>query len=320
MLKSSDVKQLSDKLVPLAFNIDQDEKNCQSPLVKRYLNHYKINFSQSIDNVRHGFGSFEAAGFTIACHYWLTAFPRGTIFIFHGYLDHVGLFNHLIRFALQNDYAVVAYDLPGMGLSSGERASIDSFDSYHACMEACIQNFNKTVPQPWFGVGQSAGAIALIQHALTKGLTPFAKIALLAPLIRSFGWKRSRWTYTLGRFFIRSIRRVFVENSHDKEFLIFIKKNDPLQPKRLPLRWVGAMKAWIDGFGKFNSVKYPVLIIQGLADTTVDGGYNVRALKEKFPKAIVKGIPQGKHHLVAESAPYRAQVFAAIKSYLERPS
>ena len=318
MLKPSDVKQLSNSLVPLVFNIDQDEKNCQKPLVKNYLNHYKINFSQSIDNVRHGFGSFNAEGFTLACHYWLPSLAKGTIFIFHGYLDHVGLFNHLIRFSLQNDYAVVAYDLPGMGLSTGERASIDSFDQYYGCMETCIQGFRKCAPKPWYGVGQSTGAVALIQQILTKGMSPFSKIALLAPLIRSYGWTRSRWTYTFGRFFMRSIPRVFVENSHDKDFLNFIKKDDPLQPKRLPTRWVGAMKQWIENFDKFAVNDSQILIIQGLDDTTVDAEYNISVLRKKFPNAKVKEIPQGKHHLVAESAPYRAQVFAAVKSYLEK--
>lgn len=318
MFKPADIKQLSDKLVPLAYDIDKDESNCQSPIVKKYLSHYKIDFSQSIDNVRHGFGTFSAEGFTLACHYWLPSFPKGTIFIFHGYLDHVGLFNHLIRFSLQNDFAVVAYDLPGMGLSTGERASIDSFDRYHGCMQACLQGFRKCAPKPWYGVGQSTGAVALIQQTLTKGLMPFEKVALLAPLIRSFGWKRSRWTYSLGRFFIRSIPRVFVENSHDKSFLDFIKKEDPFQPKRLPTRWVGAMKDWIEDFDKFSPSESSILIIQGLNDTTVDAEYNLNALREKFPNATIKEIAQGKHFLVSESAPYRAQVFAAVKSFLEK--
>lgn len=318
MLKPADVKRLRDTLVPLTFNIEQDQKNCQKPLVKQYLSHYKIDFTQSIANVRHGFGSFEAAGFKLACHYWQPAFSKGTLFLFHGYLDHVGLFNHLIRFSLQNDYAVVAYDLPGMGLSSGEVGSIDSFDQYHTCMEKCLQLFAGSAPKPWFGIGQSTGATALIQQALTEGLAPFSKIALLAPLIRSYGWNRSRWTYAFGRFFIRSIPRVFVENTHDKEFLKFIKKDDPMQPRRLPVRWVGAMKAWIDQVNKYKPQPHPILIVQGTDDTTIDVDYNIRVLKEKFPKARIKKIPQGKHHLVAESAPYRAQVFAAVKTYLEK--
>jgi len=318
MLKPADVKRLRESLVPLTFSIDQDQKNCQNPLVKKYLNFYKIDFTHTIANVQHGFGVFESGGFTLACHYWFPAFSKGTLFILHGYLDHVGLFNHLIRFSLQNDYAVVAFDLPGMGLSSGATADIDSFNQYHECLEKCLQLCKKSMPTPWFAIGQSTGATPLIHHAASKGLAPFEKIVLLAPLVRSFGWRRSRWTYTFGRFFLRTIPRVFVENSHDNEFLRFIKKDDPMQPRRLPTRWVGAMKEWIDQVNKYAAQSTDLFIIQGTNDTTVDAEYNIELLREKFPKARVKQIPEGKHHLVAESAPYRAQVFAAIKGYLEK--
>lgn len=318
MFKPADVRQVLSALKPLTCSIDQDEIVCCKPEVKRYLNHYNINFENSLENVRHGMGTFEAEGYTLACHYWFPAFSKGTIFIIHGYFDHVGLFNHLIRFSLQNDYSVVAYDLPGMGLTSGERGSIDSFAQYHGCMMKCLQLFKGTMPKPWHGVGQSTGATSLIQQLLTTGLAPFEKIVLLAPLIQSFGWRRSRWTYAIGRFFLRTIPRVFVENTHDKEFLRFIKKDDPLQDKRMSVRWVGAMKQWISTVNNYETASHDVLIVQGTNDTTVDADYNLELLKNKLPNATIKMVPEGRHHLVAESAPYRAQVFAAIKSYLEK--
>jgi len=317
MLKTPDIKQLTRIVAPLAFSIDEDEKLVNNPDIKNYLNFYKINFSQTIPGVRHGLGTFSASEHTIHAHYWLPEISRGTIFVFHGYFDHVGLFNHLIRFSLQNDFAVVAYDLPGMGLSSGERASIDSFDKYHEVLELCLKLFKDKMPGPWFGVGQSAGCIALLQHVLTSGVEPFKRVAFLGPLVRSCGWKRDKWLYTFGRFFVRSLPRVFMANSHDQEFLTFIKKSDPLQAKRLPVKWVGAMKQWIEKFPTFNNSDVPVLIVQGDKDTTVDWQFNLQVLKEKFPNARIKMVPQGRHHLVSESAPYRAQVFAAIKGFLD---
>lgn len=317
MLKKPDIQQLTRVFTPLAFNIDEDEKLVSSSDIRNYLDFYKINFSQSIPGVRHGLGTLSSSEHTILAHYWLPEIPRGTIFILHGYFDHVGLFNHLIRFSLQNDFAVVAYDLPGMGLSSGARASIDSFDEYHEALESCLKSFRDNMPAPWFGIGQSAGCIALLQHVLTSGVAPFKRVAFLGPLIRSCGWKRDKWLYTFGRFFVRSLPRVFMENSHDQEFLTFIKKSDPLQAKRLPVKWVGAMKQWIEKFPTFNTSDVPVLIVQGDKDTTVDWQYNLPVLKEKFPKARIKMVPQGRHHLVSESAAYRAQVFAAIKGFLD---
>lgn len=319
MLKPSDIEQIQATLRPLAFDIDTDESHTRAPAFQKYLDYYKINFARTLEQVRHGFGTFEACGFTIVAHYWLPELPRGTLFVFHGYFDHVGLYHHLIRFSLQNNYAVVAYDLPGMGLSSGERATTESFDCYYQVMTECCGCFHKVVPEQWYAVGQSAGSTALLRHVLSVGLVPFSKVVLLAPLVRSMGWNRSRWLYNFGKLFIRSLPRVFSENSHDQAFLDFIRKADPLQSRHLPVQWVGAMKEWIDGFAEFEPEPHPVLVIQGDDDNTVDWKYNLERIKAKLPNAQIKIIPQGRHHLVAESAPYRAQVFATLKSYLEKP-
>ena len=318
MLNANDVRELTNRLKPLTFNIDNDEQQVKTPLVQKYLNHYKINFSQSISGVRQGIGTFEADQFTIAVQYWIPTLSRGTIFIVHGYFDHVGLFHHLIRFALQNEFAVVAYDMPGMGLSSGEPAVIDSFDQYYTVLQQCVKLFRKTAPQPWCCIAQSAGSTAVIKTLLEQNVQPFEKVVLLAPLIRSCGWKRDRWFYAFGRFFIRSLPRVFTDNSHDQDFLTFLRKSDPLQHRRLPVKWVGAMKVWMDKFAKYQPKSNKLLIIQGDHDATVDWEYNIAAIKEKLPNARIKMIPQARHHLVAESAPYRAQVFAAIKSYWDK--
>ncbi|GAB1262857.1 alpha/beta hydrolase [Aurantivibrio plasticivorans] len=319
MFTASSAKKLASSLKPLSFDIDSDKNNIRSPEVQAYLDHYKINFSKTLEGVLHGFGSFEVDGFTIAAHYWLPEMSRGTIFVCHGYYDHVGLFNHLVRFSLQNDYAVVACDFPGMGLSSGPRSSITSFDTYHAVLEAAIEKFRQVMPSPWYAVAQSMGSVAVVQHLLTTTNPVFEKSVLLAPLVRSRGWVRDRWVYAIGRFFLRSLPRVFTDNSHDEVFLQFLKKSDPLQDRRLVVRWVGAMKEWIAKVGKFTPVDAPVLIIQGDDDHTVDWQYNLSALQTVLPSAVIKMVPQGRHHLVGESAPYRAQVFAGIKSFIDKP-
>lgn len=316
-LNPQDIETLRDELPPLSFSLEADERNCQTPSVQKYLHFYRLNFAQTLSGVRHGFGTFESGDFTLAAHYWLPPESRGTIFVFHGYYDHVGLYRHLIRFALQNDYAVVAYDLPGMGLSSGERASIESFDDYYQAMLRCCEKFESVMPGSWFAVGQSAGCAALLNHILLRGLPPFRKMVLLAPLVRSKGWPRDRWIYAAGKIVIRRLRRVFADNSHDQGFLDFLRNADPLQPRYLSVKWVGAMKEWIQRFEDFPPRPEPLLVIQGDDDDTVDWRYNLAGIKTKLPEVKIKMVPGGRHHLVAESAPYRAQVFAAMKSYLE---
>lgn len=322
-LNSFDLSQLQNLLRPLAFDIREDEKHSSPAPVQEYLDHYKINFAKRIPGVRHGFGSFDAEDFTVAAHYWLpgtaTGEPKGTVFIFHGYFDHTGLYHHLIRFLLQNTYAVVVFDLPGMGLSSGERASIDSFSRYYRVMLACCKHFRGGVPEPWYAIGQSTGCTGLLRHLLNEGPDPFHRSVLLAPLVRSKGWARDRWLYLASKYWLRSLPRVFSANSHDPEFLEFLREQDPLQARHLPIQWVGAMKEWINLFATYPAKAHPVLVIQGDDDSTVDWKYNLEQIRSKLPNARIRMIPHARHHLVAESAPYRAQVFAAIKSYLEQP-
>lgn len=317
-LSPTEVDALRQALRPLSFSLEADEGWTKSPPVQKYLNYYRINFADTLPGVRQAFGSFKSGDFTIAAHYWLPAQSRGTLFVFHGYYDHVGLFRHLIRFALQNGYAVVAYDLPGMGLSSGERASIKSFEDYYRVLEKCCELFQAVAPGPWHAVGQSTGCAALLNHVLSGGLAPFRKVVLLAPLVRSKGWPRDRWIYAAGKMFMRRLPRVFAVNSHDQAFLDFLKNADPLQPRHLSVAWVGAMEQWIKRFETFTPREDAVLVIQGDDDDTVDWRHNVERIKLKLPAARITIVPQARHHLVAESAPYRAQVFAAIKSYLEQ--
>src|SRR5690606_16869711 len=63
-------------------------------------------------------GRISVDGFDVAVQVWRPSPPRGTLVLLHGYYDHMGLYRHLIRWALGQRLAVLAFDLPGHGLSS----------------------------------------------------------------------------------------------------------------------------------------------------------------------------------------------------------
>ena len=90
----------------------------------RYAGYYGIDFTPVASQ---HLGLVRIDGFDLAMQVWKPSKPRGSLLILHGYYDHMGLYKHLIRWALRHDLAVLALDLPGHGLSSGERASIDCF-------------------------------------------------------------------------------------------------------------------------------------------------------------------------------------------------
>ena len=55
---------------------------------------------------------------------------RAWAVVCHGYYDHVGLYGHLIDDLLERGIAVMSFDQPGHGLSTGDRANIDDFQQY----------------------------------------------------------------------------------------------------------------------------------------------------------------------------------------------
>ena len=247
---------------------------------------------------------------------WQPTRSLGTVIIVHGYMDHTGLYGHLIRDLLSRQLTVLCFDAQGHGLSAGAPCSINHFSNYVDKLNEVVAEAQGHFKGPLHGVGQSMGGAVLIKHLINHNsarLYPFATLNLLAPLLQPLNWKRSRRLYYLSRWFTKSIKRVFRDSSWDKEFLDFLRTQDPLQPTRVPTDWVGAMNQWIFEFERSGTNDYPINIIQGDHDKTLDWGYNLEQFKHRLPSASVTIIERGNHHLVNESEPLRTKIFAALK-------
>ncbi len=247
---------------------------------------------------------------------WRPAISLGTVIVVHGYMDHIGLYGHLIRHLLARQLTVVCLDLKGHGLSSGAACSITDFGDYVAQVQSVIALCQEHFAGSLHGVGQSMGGAVLMKHCLIQSGNedyPFASLNLLAPLLHPWGWKKSRRLYYFSRWFVKSIKRVFRPSSWDTEFLAFLRDQDPLQPTRVPLDWVGAMDQWISEFDKSEKADYPVHIIQGDNDKTLDWRYNISQFRLKFDALQVSIIKRANHHLVNEEETLRDSIFAKIK-------
>jgi alpha-beta hydrolase superfamily lysophospholipase len=89
--------------------------------------------------------------------------------VIHGYYDHAGLYRHLIRHLIDRGLAVLAFDLPGHGLSSGAPATIESFDEYVDAFDACLLALEDHMPPPWLLLGQSTGGAIAMEWLLARG-------------------------------------------------------------------------------------------------------------------------------------------------------
>lgn len=285
---------------------------------KNYFQFYGVDFENQLPDCRHFFGHFSSGKYDIVVHYFsLAEKARGTCFIFHGYFDHAGLFKHLIEYCLRRDLNVVIYDLPGHGLSTGERVSIFSFGEYLTVMKDCVKLFADTAPQPWHAIAQSTGGAIVMDYTLQELPPSFEKIVLLAPLLRAADWRWVKLAYWVGSKFLDRVPRKFNQNSNDREFMEFIEKADPLQARHIAVRWVDAMLRWENRFDHLPVSDRHILLVQGQRDNTVDWRYNIPIIRKKFPKAKYLPLQDAYHHLANETPEIRAKIFAAMDMYFD---
>ena len=306
---------LAQRLKPLSFDAEQDQRSLEQPLVDSYLRHYRLPLAEDYPGLRQGLGSVHAAGFDLAAHYWLPARPRGCLIVVHGYFDHIGLYGHIIRYGLEQGWAVLGYDQPGHGLSLGARLCIDNFDHYADALQALLQQARPLLSSPIHSLGQSMGGAVLLNHLWRYGPEFTGQTALLAPLILPRGWRRVGWLHGLLKPWLSQIPRSFSDSSHDEDFNRFLERQDCLQDKHISLRWVGAMAEWHKRFVKLTERQEQWLVIQGDGDTTVDWHYNLHQLQTKLPRARTVMIPGAYHHLANESPDYRQPVFEALDEF-----
>jgi len=289
-------------------------------LLENYLSHYSLEI-ESVDHAAH-YEIWQSSidGYRIVEHRWHAKQPNGKhIILCHGYFDHTLLYGKVIRWALSQGYCIHGFDLPGHGLSSGEPASIDSFDQYSRVLAHII---NREQYSHTLCLGQSTGCAVIINALLDTSIIPemsgtIEKIILLAPLVRSIHWQVLRWPYQLLHPFIPSIKRAFVDSSHDKEFNDFLHHNDPLQSTKLPLNWLGAMDEWIVKIKTLHpNDQLACVIIQGTKDNTVDYHHNTQQIQRCLPKTRIDLIDGAYHHLANESEPYWREIKNALNRHI----
>ena len=304
---SASLQILRDGLPPL------DAGAAPSPEMCEFCHYYGIDFERQLPGVQHRIGTVKSGEFSLAVHCYTQPDASTNLLLLHGYLDHSGLIGHLVEYGLQRGCNVIAFDLPGHGLSTGEQVAIDDFADYsRAIVDVLAQS---TLPElPWWVIAQSMGCAALIDYA---GKYPwnFAGAVFLAPLIRPASWGKVRLGYTLLYRFRDSIAREFNENSGDKQFLAFIRQ-DPLQARYIPLRWIGALCRWLSALEYRDLGVGPLLVIQGDADGTVDWRYNMKHIAELFPGCQIEYLSGAGHHLANETTDLRRLYLGKIDAFL----
>lgn len=244
--------------------------------------------------------------------------PKGTFVMLHGYFVHSSYMRYVMQHVLEQGYRVVSVDLPGHGLSSGEKVSISDFRHYSQVIETLTQTHLHNLMGPKYILGHSTGGAAIIDYVLSRPKQPFDAVILGAPLVRSYLWDLSRVGHVMGSPFLQRLPRFLRETTKDPEFMTFAVK-DPLQTPYTPVPWVTSLLSWNDQIlPAYTSVKVPLLVIQGSEDTVVEWPYNLRFLAQKFENLETKVLPGVKHDLFWERPAIRQQIFSEMDRFLTR--
>jgi len=125
------------------------------------------------------------------------------------------------------------------------------------------------------------------------------------------------WNFSLigmnimGLFSDRIFRR-FGGSSTNKEYLDFVKKQDPLQSKTIPFHWVRTPRSWNKEILSYEDNPSRIVVLQGINDTVVDYKYNIQFLKERFKNIRIYTFKDARHSLFNEKIEIKQTVFETI--------
>jgi len=303
------IKQIKNEMKSLDLS---DNPNL-TPSAIIFFQFYGIHFP----DILHFFGSFRSGNYIIAAHIFLPDNPRGTVFLLHGYFGHTGILKNLINHCINLHYGVAVFDLPGHGLSTGERSSIHDFSEYVFALEDFIKLYSSQLPGPFYLIGHSIGGAIAFEYMYKAKSQIFSKIIFLAPLVHNRYWKLSKVGYFFFNPFADDLPRGFSLNPFNDSFDKLMER-DPLQSETLPLQFLKSFYDWNRQIKNYERVITPVLIIQGTDDKVVDWRYNISFLQKKFRDVNVYWIKDAEHNLLNERLYIQSAVLQCLMDYLEQ--
>ncbi len=290
----------------------------KSPVANRFTETYNAFYGINFPDVDHYLGCIDLSSFSIATQIFKPMSSIGTVIVVHGYFDHSAMMLNCIRTCVENGFTAAAIDLPGHGLSSGKRASIQDFLDYALILDQFTIFCNQHLPKPFHFIGHSTGCAAALEWMHTPELVNskcIEKIILLAPLIYSRGQILSQIMRKILKSKVNEISSFYYPTTSNPAFDAF-RKNDPLRPSKFPLDWFDAEVKWNLRMKKRGLLDRELLVIQGNKDRVVDWKYNIRFLSKKVRKTNICYVKDARHQLHNERLDYRMKVLEIIKNNL----
>lgn len=234
---------------------------------------------------------------------WEPQSTKAVIVLVHGMGEHALRFeDSVIKYLLENKYAVLALDLYGHGKSKGKRGHCPSYKALLEAVDLLVSKAQKLfLSQPIYLYGHSLGANIAINYALKhhnkiKGLvasSPFLRLAFAPP----------KWKMSLGKFLFKFLPSLTLASELDGDAI----SREPLEVKRYmddalihdkisPMYLFPVLEAGAHALLKANQLKIPSLVIHGTADRLTDHKATIAFAKQSSLSEL-KLFENGYHEL-----------------------
>ncbi len=201
---------------------------------------------------------------------WIPKESKATVFIIHGYGEHIGRYQSVASQFNLAGLAVVGVDLAGHGRSEGKRGDIRSFDEYLNNIQELV-NYMSPRQGPKYAYGHSmGGSIAanyLISHPgffnATIITSPWFRLAIKAPAIQLAA---ARFLKTFGISITQRAPLDPMTLSRDKS-VGEAYSHDPLVHNKITSRsFFELMSAGERALADADQIKLPLLVAHGTDD------------------------------------------------------
>ncbi len=294
------------------------ETAIQLEQIADYLSYYQLDFKAQDLCDTQSFGALNLGGFQICVQGFFVKNPKASIVFLHGYMDHLGSHNAMLQRCLLSGFNVIGFDLPGHGLSSGERGHIQSFDQYRDVLSDLTTIIkNNVVGERLYLMGHSTGCSAIIHYLQTANFPCYEKAVLLAPLVEPTAWWWIKFQLSITGLLKREVKRKYIQNTTNDHFWFFMSQKDPLQVDVIAIDWLKALDRWLkENFSAASPKTTPILMFQGTKDATVNGTKNTRLLQEKFSNFTCIELEGAKHHLSGEASIFLSKIHKKTTEFI----
>jgi len=237
----------------------------------------------------------------LAGYYWQAENTKAVVVLVHGMGEHALRYeDSVIKYLLNQDYSVVAYDNFGHGKTKGKRGHCPNYGALLDSIDAAILKAETIFPnQPLCLYGHSMGGNLVINYTLRRqhkiktvvATSPFLRLAFQPP----------KWKMTLGKLMLSIWPSITLPSELEAQAISRdtneVKRyvEDPLvHDKVSPMFTFPIIEAGEWAITHANNLKTPLLLLHGTGDRIID--YKATEAFAKNTKMAELHVFEGAYH------------------------